>query len=70
MSVVKDQECMSNTRLLESYKDLMVYSTILNYIINRDKDNAKPDIDQSIVKKILRKCEEAASSVEGYIDIH
>jgi hypothetical protein len=61
--VVKDQRHMSN--IIEQYMHLGAYSAILNYIINSGETNIEP----SILKKILRNSQEAASIVESYIDI-
>jgi hypothetical protein len=63
--VVKDQRHMSN--IIEQYMHLGAYSAILNYIINSGQKET--NIEPSILKKILRNSQEAASILESYIDI-
>jgi hypothetical protein len=59
---------LNHPGVLERYKELMAYVTILSYIINNKKERTETDIEQSMVEKIIRKCQEAAWNVEGYVD--
>ena len=47
------------------YIRLLVYATILIYILN---ESSETDIQPSVVKKIIRKCQETTWNVEGYVD--
>ncbi len=51
----------------EPYKELGVYAAILNYIL-QSKTNINTDIEQSMVEKIVQKCQETTSNVERFVD--
>ncbi len=50
----------------ELYKELGVYATILNFIL-QSETNINTDIEQSMVEKIVQKCQETTRNVEGFL---
>jgi hypothetical protein len=51
----------------EPCTELMAYGAILNYI-QQAETNTNNDIEQSVVEKIIQKCQETTRNVEGFVD--
>jgi hypothetical protein len=50
--------------VIEPYLELVTYTAILIYIL----DNIPDEVEPSMAKKIIRKCQKTTSEVEDYVD--